>query len=843
LEALRSPRRFRPSVLGDDAEQKLTALPEETRKHVVAEIASHSGFDGMELAVRVAKTEPSPDAVLEVLQALQFRRADCMVAEILKTASDEVWWLVARAGYPDELSDPEQSARLVGLLRTQIEAETDPVKVLGDLGAHRLDGANPEARIADLIASADFPVRDDHASLALQRTHEAYPASVREGLLRRVAARLELPFRAHEFLRDGAVVDEGPVVEAVLDAATPEMVARGGFAVIGPTTIGTLIDRLFALHAVYLSDRNTWGRPEHQAERDEYGRVRGAIEASRKDSFLTALLERADTDDPVRIEFLADLLAWHGRRDDEEQRVGIADETRAAMVRTIQRWIDAVLGSPQANRHQFAAVARATARFPDPQFVPGLKQMLDRDLADWTRAREEHAKAPYRGPASPDVTHNHMLEYQRAFAAVGDETAVRVLKGYLPDLRFGANAAGALWEIWNHEHPSGMVPHFAFGHDYSRAKDLGKQRRDAPETLAACDYSDAIFDVVSSTGTKEAEPAVQRHALPLAVVGLGMPHGSKRAEIDALLALPVPYAAKQRLLIAAAMAGEIVPADVLVAGIDELLETGKTEAWRLAEDRGELMNWIELFAFSDRPEAVLDVLDRLPQQYSYPSSFDRLLSALARSSYDNALDVLQALGRRDPRILARHDWVNAVIKLGTEASGRALLAMICDGQLGNTRGVDSFHLSRQLARLGEQFASIKEEMLQHYERSGSGPAKSLLESALVELADQEILLALIRSYATNKRPYDGGLSHVIRRVALGQRPAEGWVAGAYEEFSVSLAELRRELFGMVLANDAQSPLAERCLVEIENLRDEYGRVDDEPRHPDISSGQPWPLTR
>ena len=117
LEALRSPRRFRPALLGDNAEQKLAALHEETRKHVVAEIAGHSGFDGMELAVRVAKAEPSADAVLEVLQALQFRHADRMVAEILKTASDEVWRLVTRAGYPDELADPAQRARLAGLRR------------------------------------------------------------------------------------------------------------------------------------------------------------------------------------------------------------------------------------------------------------------------------------------------------------------------------------------------------------------------------------------------------------------------------------------------------------------------------------------------------------------------------------------------------------------------------------------------------------------------------------------------------------------------------------------------------------------------------------------------------
>ena len=181
-----------------------------------------------------------------------------MVAEILKTASDEVWRLVTRAGYPDELADPAQRARLAGLREAHVAAETEPVKLLGNLAAHRLGDAGAEARIADVIASADFPVRNDHAAMSLQRAFESYPAPVREGLLRRVAARLELPYRAHEYLGDAAVVDDGPIVEAALDPATPRSAARGAFAVIGPKTVGTLIDQLFALHEVYLGDRNAW---------------------------------------------------------------------------------------------------------------------------------------------------------------------------------------------------------------------------------------------------------------------------------------------------------------------------------------------------------------------------------------------------------------------------------------------------------------------------------------------------------------------------------------------------------------------------------------------------------
>jgi len=382
---------------------------------------------------------------------------------------------------------------------------------------------------------------------------------------------------------------------------------------------------------------------------------------------------------------------------------------------------------------------------------------------------------------------------------------------------------------------------FASWHDYSRAKALRKRRRDAPESLPTHDFAEAIFTVVRSLGTKGADDAAQRHALALATVGLGLPHGAKRVEIDTLLALPQPYATKQRLLIAAAMVGEIVPADALVAGIQKLLEAGKKESWRLREDRGELMGWVELFAYSDRPEAVLGVIDLLPEDYRrYPRALHRLLSALGQSPHERALDVLQALARRDPRMIADHDWLDALIRLGTEESARALVALICGGEFA-VRGVDSFRLSDRLARFAEEFPAIKDEMVQRYQRMIAGPPKSMIESALMELADPPIILALIGGYAAEGRSYDGGLSRAIRKVALGQRPVEGWAAGAYQEFSVPLTALRQQLFGIAAANEPRSALAERCLLTIEKLRDEHGRIDDEPRHPNIDSGQAWPF--
>jgi hypothetical protein len=397
-------------------------------------------------------------------------------------------------------------------------------------------------------------------------------------------------------------------------------------------------------------------------------------------------------------------------------------------------------------------------------------------------------------------------------------------------------------DIWNRDHPSDKDKRFASWYDFSNVRARQAQRQDPQHPAETSDFAEAIFTVVRVLGTPGNDDANQRHALALAKVGLAIPHGRKRSEINALLDLPQPYAVKQQLLTAAAMAGEIVPADVFLAGTQELLELAKKDSWpwRLDEKRGELMGWIELFAFSDRPLVVFNAIDLLSAEHRHPWCLRRLLSALGNSSHQDTLQVLTELGQRDPRFLAERDWLNAMMELGTEASARALLDLVCDGKLSTSRrGLDSWRFSRYMAEMLRKLPSIRDDLLQRYERMPGGQLKAILESALAELADPEIIPALIRSYAADKKPFDGSLYKAIRDIAVGERPIAEW-PGAFEQFSVPLAALRKQLFGLFAANDAQSAVAEACLITIEELRDEHGRIDDEPRHPDIDSGRPWP---
>lgn len=62
--------------------------------------------------------------------------------------------------------------------------------------------------------------------------------------------------------------------------------------------------------------------------------------------------------------------------------------------------------------------------------------------------------------------------------------------------------------------------------------------------------------------------------------------------------------------------------------------------------------------------------------------------------------------------------------------------------------------------------------------------------------------------------------------------------GAYNVVPVPATELRQRLLAKVGLGGNNDP-ASRCLNLIDELRDEYGAPEAEPRHPDIATGRPF----
>jgi hypothetical protein len=95
--------------------------------------------------------------------------------------------------------------------------------------------------------------------------------------------------------------------------------------------------------------------------------------------------------------------------------------------------------------------------------------------------------------------------------------------------------------------------------------------------------------------------------------------------------------------------------------------------------------------------------------------------------------------------------------------------------------------------LGKQFPSLRAEMLKRYASAAAKPVQGILEASLAKIPDDEIILAMIEKHAKDGRTFrQGALNGAIRDVAVGRQTLDE-ISGAFQEFSVPLNTLRKEL--------------------------------------------------
>ena len=107
-----------------------------------------------------------------------------------------------------------------------------------------------------------------------------------------------------------------------------------------------------------------------------------------------------------------------------------------------------------------------------------------------------------------------------------------------------------------------------------------------------------------------------------------------------------------------------------------------------------------------------------------------------------------------------------------------------------------------------------------------------MEKALAASADADTLLTMVEVKGLQGITDTHYLNVALEAVVLEHRPVGG---NSYEIHGVNAEKLRKALFAMI--DGPSVKLAKACLVHIDKLRDEHGRVEFEPRHPDIGTGR------
>ncbi|MGG5243080.1 NACHT domain-containing protein [Pseudomonas lurida] len=809
------------NVLGPDREARILALPVPQRTALLTCIIQYGNYEDIELATTVAMNEPDPNLIMEVLAILDFREGDSQIKSIMEIAADHIWSTLAERDPQFRFVDTTLGQRFEQERRKIWQ--TNPSWLQFQACRNSITEAEVETRIAPALEHLELS--SGRSEDAIADLYKRFPRAVSDALVKRVANGGWIRFDVRRYLSADACLDSEAIVETALDPETPPKRLANIAATMGSRAIGNLLKQAFEVEA----QLKALERPNAELQRLQQ-QLQLVFEFTRPEMTLPALVEASGIVNPEKIKVLAHLLI---QLKPVTQGDDFPADHAGAMLHVMTEWIETLLGSAEFDRDLASLIPRAAIRLKDPSLADPLMRLFERDLEEYERILEIKQTGQRVPPGKSVVTFNR--SYAKAFSAMAGESAIHHLLSALGDLRWGREAAIGLAEIWsaqNDPQSQRALPISREGFSDYMLKRAGR----AAEAMPTTAFAEAIFAAACDMATGQRTTDEWHHALAIAAIALRLPHGNKRDEVNRLLALPVQILSKHRLVVMWIRAGEIVPADLIANGAFELLERAKSEPWRLDHGGSELVDWLELFPFSDNPSLVHEVIEAVPERIRAPRNMIRLLQAAQYGPPETGLQLLEQLAANDRAYFGELGWVDAVLKIGTEQATHAVLDHIYTEQLSLD---NPYRVSKWLSDLAQKYPSVRTSLLSRYKQSNPPKLQRLLGLILSEISDQEIFWATFEQVVEANGLGQYGLEQMLGGLTMGNRPS-AQIEGAVEVFGTPVAELRKELFGKLTMDSKQAAVASNCLHWIDDIRDRYGNVVEEPRHPDIKSGRPWP---
>ncbi|NEV01356.1 NACHT domain-containing protein [Bradyrhizobium uaiense] len=831
LKALRNCRRFRPSILGHDAEKKIKALSPRVRTVLLSEMAMGSGMDGLDFASAMAKSDPDPEVQVSVVDALAFRRANRHVAEVLQNAGDTTFDLIARRDLVDEV-DNEQVKQGFAAARKRQMQETSTYDRLR-LIVHTQDSEDRSAEVTEIISTMEIEQQRDPGVQLIHQARSRYSGAVAEGLLARVRAGRPLFYGADDILASaGLALEDKELLELALSnpGQHHDSRAEAAASVLGPIAVGHMVDAFLDTGSGLRVD----GKFD-QAAGETYGGLQSRIAHVPGASLVAAVLVRSAQADDIQMARLSDLLSQHPRGDTDRGRP-FDPASLTAIQGLVEDWAGRLLASGDAKRWHKASIATLASCAPSASLLPILKRLLDDNLERYRAFRKQVKASGWQvGEALNEARHPMMHEYQRAFLAIRSPETAAMMREYLRDEYFGALAAHVLADQWRTANePQRGVPS-PFGLRFADVEERRAARAADPDATSA--EAEAIFAAIERLISDGATDEQKGLAVSLGIVASRLPHGQRDSTIRKLIVL-TPLRARSDLLHGLVLSGEEIDIKVVADGILETLEAAKTDTWILTQSDGyEMKHWLRLLPFVNRPIEALAVVRGLPPAQREPRFLEEMVGALPDAPSAEAEEVLFKLAEEDPRFYRNDRWRTAALRFGTPSSARRFVDLTASGAFDRTG--NEWHLARELGSLIDAHPDLRSLVYSLLKDGPITPGLAILARAVAEAPDEDGLLLLV----SFEQKLMGSFVtwQAIERLVTEHVPASDW-AGAYNVVAVPAGRLRQMLLALT-TDGGPTDAAARWLRQIDQIRDENGIPEAEPRHPDLASGKPWPVMR
>ena len=829
------------SSLGSNWREQVRGWNEEARADFVSELL-HYRVDG-EIA-SFAVEDNSVAVKKAAVSGLMWTGSDDTLTGVLESMDAHTFEEVARKN-PDDVP-PALRPKAIAAMWRFIESTTDhPARLqtalhLIELGEPGLEGVFKGA-MATLPGDDIRNLSSYYIQPALEFLRRTDPVWTSEWVAVQVA---EGVLYEHAQWLPFATVIPNDLVETYLHRLETEDLKNsrieGMIAVIATRANAGLAVRLFKKIRELRCRMDAEPRQQHEFERQVMRQLEAVFRFLPDDEVADGILSSVKVGDPLDIQVAADLLSRVARSDLEPLRVG--NDDRKARLRTyLKSSVKLVLRQDDFNGEEKANLASSIAQVGKPEDMTDLVTLIRTDIERVRQGRAARA-AGDRGPLGNGGFMSYAGWHIAAVMQLDPAGAEQVLIDLLPEPEYFSDVAAAM--------ARDFVPQPEHSFTWKFRYDLMWAAREGRSPPPGDDQRRARFAAALNAEikrlrehSKNGNPAAGLKVLAKALAAIDG-RGSAVAVLGAI-AMPGQWDqytcldAAERLL----MAGVVLTATTAFALVDSVCE--RTEKGMQDSDRYLLRRILALCPLVDDPAAGIGKMrDVLRKRRLWGYELPELVTALGESRSDAAIDLLYEFASDAQTFEQCEDnLIHAVATLDTPRARELLLGFV-DPDIRTTALTRRHHredvLVARLAELAQRKPETAARLRELCERDLPEINRHVLSKVMGWFGTPEALVANLnliddaKPSAVPRGVWDQLKSAFVERQPYGQN------SNTFTLHARASNALRARLFRMALEDSKRRKSAFMLLGQIEVWRLEHGRPTDEPRHPNLASGQSWP---
>ena len=833
---------IRLSSLGSNWREQVHGWSEEARANFVSELLHHR-VDG-EIA-SFAVEDNSVAVKKAAVSGLMWTGSDDALIRVLESMDAQTFEDVARNNV--DRMPPALRPKTIAAMRKFIETTTDhPARLrtalnLIELGELGLDGVVKDAMAA--LPGGDMRNLGSHyIRPALEYLRKTDPTWTGEWVAVQIA---EGVLYGHEEWLPFATVIPDDLVETYLHRLESEDLKNSRFegmiAVIAARADAELAGACVCEAARASTQGGCGTRPAARIRVASDDRQLEAVFRGLPDDDVAAgVLSSVMSGDPLDITVATHLLSRVAKSDLEPLRVAAAD-LKARLRAYLKSSLNLVLRQDDFNGKEKANLASSIAQVGELEDMADLLTLIRADIERMRRGRAALA-AGDRGPLGNGGSVSYAGWHIAAVMHLDPAGAERVLTDLLPEPEYLSYAAAAMAHDFVPKSERSFGRKFRYDLMWAAREGRTPPPDDDQRRTRFAAALNAEIDRLREQ-TRDGKPAAGLKELAKALAAIDG-RGSAAAVLD-VIAMPGQWDeytcldAAERLL----LAGIVWPATTAFALVDSVLE--RTEKWMDDSDRHLLCRVLALCPFVDDPAAgIAKMCDVLGKRRLRGYELRELVTALGESRSDAAIDLLHGLASDAQSFeQCEDDFINAVAALDTPRAHELLLGFV-DPDIRvialTRRPPREDVLVARLTELAQRRPEAAARLRELSERDLPETNRRVLSKVLGWFGTPEALVADLNLIDDAKpSPVPQGVWDQLESAFVERQPYEQ----DPEVFTVHARasnELRARLLRMALEDSNRRKSAFMLLGQIEIWRLEHGRPTDEPRHPDLASGQSWP---